>query len=211
MIDGHEVYPADTHQEYVRRLLTEVETGHGTSQRSLARRAGIALGLTNGIVKALVRRGWVRVERGDRQVRYVITPEGAAERSRVSTAYFAHSTRLYAEARDRVGERLLALSRTWTADHDGPKRIGFYGAGEAGEIGYVCLQGLDLALTAVFDATGRPPFFGTPVRPLEALASPESWRDFDVLVIMSFEDPTRCEAEARLRDAGFPPARVFWI
>lgn len=208
--DGHEVYPDAGRQEYVRRLLIEVETGTATSQRTLARRAGMALGLTNVVLKTLVQGGWVRVAQTDGQVRYVITPKGVAEKTRIATAYFARTTRLYAEARDRVRERLLSLSRGWTADHAGPKRIAFYGAGEAGEIGYVGLQELDLVLTAVFDGNGRR-FFGTPVRPLDGLASPESWRDFDVLVIMSFEDVIRREAEARLREAGFPPGRVFWI
>jgi predicted transcriptional regulator len=208
---GHGVSPADARQEYARRLLIEVETGNGTSQRTLARRAGMALGLTNLILKTLVQSGWVRVAHVEGRVRYVITPEGVAEKTRISTAYLAYQTRVYAEARNRVRDRLAALSREWTADGAGPKRIAFYGAAEVGEIGYVCLQETDLVVTAVFDGTGRPPFFGTPVRPLDRLASPESWADFDVLVIMSFEDRIRREAEARLSSAGFPPERVFWM
>jgi Winged helix-turn-helix DNA-binding len=208
--DGHGVSSDASRQEYARRLLTEVETGNGTSQRTLARRAGMALGLTNVVLKALVRSGWVRVVHVDGGVRYVITPQGAAEKSRMATAYFARSTRGYAEARDRVRERLSGLSRAWDAG-TGPKRVAFYGAAEEAEIGHVCLQETDLVVTAVFDGNGRRHFFGEPVRPLEWLARPESWTDFDVLVIMSFEDRIRREAELRLRDAGFPPERVFWM
>src|SRR5262245_36879056 len=98
--DGHGVHPDVSRQEYARRLLTEVETGNGTSQRTLARRAGIALGLTNVILRTLVTSGWVGVTRLDGRVRYVITPEGVAAKNRMSAAYFAYTTRLYAEARD---------------------------------------------------------------------------------------------------------------
>lgn len=204
------MHPDPPRQEYVRRLLTEVETGNGTSQRSLARRAGIALGLTNVVLKMLVKSGWVRVVRVDGHLRYLITPEGAAEKARMSTAYFASTTRFYAEARDRVRERLSHLSQTWTAGAD-PKRVAFYVAAEVAEIGYVCLQETDLLVTAVFDGNGRRRFFGEPVRSIDRLACADDWADFDVLVIMSFDDRIRTEAETRLREAGFPADRVFWI
>ncbi len=211
MTYGHGVHPDALRQDYARRLLTEVETGNGTSQRTLARRAGMALGLTNVILKSLVQRGWVRVARLDGRVRYVITPEGSAEKSRISTAYFAYTTRFYTEARERVRERLTHLSQTWSAGGDGRKRVAFYGAAEAAEIGYVCLDESDLVVTAVFDANGRHRFFGEPVRPLDRLARADEWMDFDMLVVMSFDDRIRQDAESRLRDAGFPAERVFWI
>jgi hypothetical protein len=103
-----------------------------------------------------------------------------------------------------------ACRTTWDAGA-GPKRVAFYGAAEEAEIGHVCLPETDLVVTAVFDGNGRRHFFGEPVRPLESLARPESWNDFDVLVIMSFEDRVRRDAETRLREAGFPPERVFWM
>jgi hypothetical protein len=162
------------------------------------------------MLKTLVQSGWVRVVHVDGHVRYVITPQGVAEKARIATAYFARSTRVYAEARDRVRERLSGLSRAWDAGA-GPKRVAFYGAAEVAEIGHVCLQETDLVVTAVFDGNGRRQFFGAPVRPLDWLARSESWQAFDVLVIMSFEDHIRREAEVYLREAGFPMGRVFWI
>jgi predicted transcriptional regulator len=205
------VYPDTSRQEYARRLLTEVETGNGTSQRSLARRAGMALGLTNEILKTLVSSGWVQTARVDGRLRYMITPEGIAEKARISTAYFAHTTRFYVEARDRIRERLSSLSRAWPGGAATPKRMAFYGAAAVGEIGYVCLQQIDLAVTAVFDPEARGRFFGETVRPIDQLADPAVWREFDVLAIMSFDDRVRREADTRLREAGFPAERVFWI
>ena len=84
--DGHEVSLRVSREDYALRILNQIDAGNGASQRSLARRVGIALGLTNIVLKDLVRQGWVRVSDGGRPVRYVITPEGLAERRRISTA-----------------------------------------------------------------------------------------------------------------------------
>jgi hypothetical protein len=63
VIDGHGVSSDVARDDYVRRILAEVEAGRGVSQRSLARSAGIALGLTNLVLRNLVRKGWVRITR----------------------------------------------------------------------------------------------------------------------------------------------------
>lgn len=201
--------------EYARRILADVEAGRGASQRSLARSAGIALGLTNLILRNLVRKGWVRITRvKPNRVRYLITPAGIAEKARMSRAYFAYTTRFYAETRARVRERFAALSDAWPEDpsrNPAVKRIAFYGAGDVSEIGYVCLQETDLAVSVVFDGDATRPFFGTPVRPMAALANPAEWVRFDMLVVMAFEVAELARARLHLADVRFPSDRVFWI
>jgi len=213
--DGHGVHPDVFRQEYARRLLTEVETGNGTSQRWLARRAGMALGLTNVILKTLVRSGWVSVTRLDGRLRYLITPEGLAEKSRLCATYYAYTTRLYAEARDGARDRLRTLSTEWSAGvpDEGRKTIAFYGAGDAAEISYVSMQDSDLVVTAVFDEAGerRPRFFGMDVRPVSALEVRAIWRTFGVLAVMEFDAAAQASARARLDAIGFPPERTFWL
>jgi DNA-binding MarR family transcriptional regulator len=67
--DGHEVSLDVARDDYARRILAEIEAGRGASQRSLARSAGIALGLTNLVLRKLVRKGWVErwIDKGDRR------------------------------------------------------------------------------------------------------------------------------------------------
>jgi DNA-binding MarR family transcriptional regulator len=63
------------------------ESDNRVSQRSLAKVLGIAIGLTSLIVKRLVRKGWVRVIHiKPNRVRYLITPAGIAEKTRMSRA-----------------------------------------------------------------------------------------------------------------------------
>ncbi len=211
--DGHEVSLRVSRQDYALRILNEIDAGNGASQRSLARRVGIALGLTNIVLKDLVRLGWVRVSNGDRPIRYVITPEGLTERQRISTARLARTTRYYVETRDRVHDRLVALSTGphTTAERRSAKRIALYGATEVAEIAYVCLQDLDLVVTAVFDGDRTRHFFGTAIRPLADLANPALWNEFDVLLVTAVEDSDRTRARDHVRGAAFPPERVFWL
>lgn len=206
--------PRSAHHDYSRRILDEVEATRGVTQRLLARRLGIALGLTNLLIKRLIRKGWVRVIHvKSNRVMYLITPAGIAEKARMTRAYLAQTTRFYAEARDRIRDRFAVLSTEWPAGNGGPraKPIAFFGAGEVAEIGYVCLQETDLSLVAVVDDTRVTPFFGLPVRPSSALAN--GWdRDdvrFERLVVMSFDEVSGIRE--RLDRAGVSPQHVFWI
>lgn len=201
--------------EYAWRILLQIDGEGLHSQRSLARSTGMALGLTNIVLKHLIRKGLVRITRVQRnRVKYSITQEGIAEKARMSRAYFAYTTRFYIEARNRVRERFLVLSNTWPAsllDADGRKRIVFHGAGEVAEIGAVCLQETDLTLVAAVDGdTGRR-MFGTPVRPTSWLESRAAWTEFGVLVVMSFDDAHLADVDAHLTSLEFPAARVFYI
>lgn len=215
MTDGHEVSLTPTRDEYERRILVEVEAGRGESQRSLARSAGIALGLTNLVLKRLVRKGWVRITRvKPNRVRYLITPAGIVEKARMSRAYFAYTTRFYAEARDRIRERFQLLSAAWPehlTDASGAKRIVFYGASEVAEIGYVCLQETDLCVTDVVTSNGETRFFGLRVHPVAWIADARRQQEFGMVVVMAFGERERVQAWNDLSACSFPPDRVFWM
>lgn len=203
--------PPRSHADHAREILEQVASGKRVSQRSLARDTGIALGLANLLIRRMVRQGWVRIIRvRPNRIRYLITPAGIAEKARRSRAHLAGSVRYYAQARDRIAQRLLTLSAEWPAGSDGSgKRIVFCGAGEEAEIGYVCLQGTDLQLVGVIDDQPGKRFFGLSVSPYEAL-TPGRLGDvpFDIIVVMSFGD----ERPIRRRLAAVNgSAPVFWI
>jgi len=203
------VSPVSSREEHVRLILDEVEAGNGVSQRSLAKTVGIALGLTNLLVKRLVRKGWVRmIHIKPNRVSYLITPAGIAEKARMSRAYFARTTRFYVEARNRVRKSLRTLSSEWR--EPGEKRILFFGAGEVAEIGYLCLQDTDLQLIGVIDDNRVTPFFGIAVdRPSGLHANRLNGRRFGRLVVMSFDEIDLIRA--RLDDLSISPDCAYWI
>jgi hypothetical protein len=181
------------------------------SQRSLARELGIALGLSNLLIRRMIRKGWIRLVRiHPNRVRYLITPAGIAEKARMSQAYFAGSLKFYIETRDRIRENFAVLSAECAAACEHEKRIVFFGAGEVAEIGYVCLQDSDLSLVAVVDEGRMKPFFGLPVRsPNRLNGMTINGNPYDRVVVMSLDDTDGIRS--KLQSLGVPPNRVFWL
>ena len=198
------------HTDYFRILLEEIEAGNGRSQRSLAKQLGIALGLTNLLLKQIIRRGWIRmVQIKPNRVAYLITPAGMAEKAQMSRDYLAYSARFYAAARDRLLEVFHAVSLEWP-DGQPPCRVAFYGAGEIAEIGYVCLHSTNLSLVGVVDENRQSPFFGLPVRrPAELGRAELAGVPFDRLIVLALDGGA--EIERTLQDAAVPPGAVFWL
>jgi DNA-binding MarR family transcriptional regulator len=212
--EGHEVSRGKTvlQDQYAHHILSEIAEGRPISQRSLAGSLGIALGMTNLLLRGLVRRGLVRVSRiRPNRVAYFLTPKGMAEKARMSRDLFQRSVRVYASARDRIRASFESLSRDWPDQENGArKRILFLGTGEAAEIGYVCLQETDLELIGVIDFQGRKRFFGVPVFSAHAITDEarELIQEAQPIVV-SFAD---VEPNHRvLEEAGVPPDRVCWI
>lgn len=208
-----------SHRSYTRRILSKIETHERVTQRDLANELGIALGLTNLLVRRLVSRGWIEVVNiKPNRVQYLLTPAGISAKARVTRSYVRRTIRLYTETRERIRERLQKLSTEWPgggrdnlADAlPGRKTIVFYGAGEVAEIGYVSLQGTDLDLVGVVDDVDNRRFFNLPVHHPSCLA-PDALdgRPFGRVVVMSFKHATRIKS--KLDSLGFPHDRVFWL
>ena len=199
-----------SHDQHTHRLLAEIASDEHLSQRTLSRRLGIALGLTNLLIRRVVRKGWVRViHLRPNRVMYLVTPTGIAEKARMSRDSLQYSLRFYTEARQRIAARFATLSQEWTP-RVGDKRIVFYGTGEVAEVGYVCLQETDLRLIGAIDDHHRSRFFDVPLYS-EGWLKQDSAEDvpFGRLVVMSFEN--RDEIARELGRLGVPKDRVFWI
>ncbi len=72
---------AETHRRLA--ALTEIASGRKVTQRSLASRLGISLGLANALLRGLEKEGLVAVNRsaGSQALRYAVTRAGRAELS----------------------------------------------------------------------------------------------------------------------------------
>ena len=69
------------------RVLSEVEDNPEITQRELSQRVGIALGLTNVVLRNLVQKGYVRAtQAGWKRWLYNLTPEGFAQKVRLTVA-----------------------------------------------------------------------------------------------------------------------------
>jgi DNA-binding MarR family transcriptional regulator len=182
-------------------ILNEIEGSTAVTQRGLAKKLGIALGLTNLYLKRLARKGYIKVTTIPRQrVKYLLTPKGISEKTRLTYEYMQYSFSLFRQSRHFLRERFAALAEA------GRKRVVFVGVGEAAELADLTLRELGLELVAVADDAGAGTrFLGREVVPLEALRE----LDFDQAVLTSFDRPA--PLAGRLRALGIPEEKIFTI
>jgi len=170
----------DTEAHRDLKLLDAIANDAQVTQRSLATKVGIALGLTNLYLKRLARKGYIKlVNIQPNRIRYLITPKGIAEKTRLTYEFMEYSLFLYRQARQHLRTVLLPLA---TAGH---KRIAIYGTGEAAELAYLSLRELGLEPAAVFDGTGSGEFLGMPVQDIRA----QDIAAYDRIIVATLEPP----------------------
>lgn len=148
-------------------LLEEIEKNHSPSQRQLARQLDISLGLVNSFIKRLALKGYFKVTHIPKnRVRYILTPKGVAEKSRLTYEYIKLSYVFFKDARKKMLKLLKNL------ESQGVKRIIFFGATELAEIAYLSLHDTNIELAAVLDdhQVGKK-FFNHTVQVADALES----------------------------------------
>jgi len=149
------------------KLLEAVDSREPPTQRELARDLNISLGLVNAFVKRLAKKGYFKITHIPKnRVKYLLTPKGALEKSRLTYRYIRYSVGFYREIR----EMLIALfSRL---EQEGVSRIALCGCGEVAELAHLFLQNTSIKLAGVFDeeSDGRN-FFGYRVKSYEQLTN----------------------------------------
>jgi len=93
-------------QEY--RVLTHLQNNDTTTQRYISSRTGLSLGAVNLLIKKMVKKGLIKIERlNPRTVRYILTPKGLEEKARLSYRYIRQSYRQLLKI-NRAMDSLLA-------------------------------------------------------------------------------------------------------
>ena len=81
--------------------LLELKQNPSLTQRSLARKLKLSLGLTNSILKNLISRGWIKAKKDTgRKLLYLITPQGMANVSRLMYTRFQETLHYYHYTKD---------------------------------------------------------------------------------------------------------------
>ena len=144
-------------------LMAELEEGRPISQREIAGRLGIALGLVNSYLKTLVQKGFVTVKGYPRnRYAYLLTPSGFAEKSHLAYRHLSNFHKLYRITRQD------SLNLFQSLRSQGVQRVAFCGLDDLTEFAYLSLREAGLELAAVMDEphAGRS-FIGMPVISLE--------------------------------------------
>ncbi len=125
-------------------VLSALDSGAHTNQRSVASRAGVALGLANALIKRCVRKGLIKITQAPaRRYAYYLTPEGFTEKSRLVAEYLSISLDFFRRSRAAYADLFdVCEQRGW-------RRIVLAGDGELAEIAHLASLGRSLELVVV--------------------------------------------------------------
>jgi len=181
------------------QLLEALEQEAIITQRTLATRLGIALGLTNLYLKRLIRKGYVKcVTVSPNRLVYSLTPRGVARKARLTYEFMKYSLDFYRDVRQHLRRSLAgAVARQ--------NRVAIYGTGDAAELVFLLLRDMGLELTAVFGPEGNGQFLGLPVRSI----GDHAHEDYDLLIVAVLERPAG--TAKLLRRSGVPDDKVITL
>lgn len=159
-------------------VLEEISTDGRVTQRTLSHRLGISLGIANLYMKRLAKKGYIKITTvpGKRLLRYMLTPQGLAEKTRLTYEFASYSYRYLGSARRQIHGEFERLRQ------EGVQRVVLCGTGELSELAYLSMveSGLELA-GVVAEKSGGRKFLGREVAAFNALPQ----MAFDAVIALS--------------------------
>ncbi len=148
------------HERIVLGLLSSVENDGEQSQRHIAAELGIALGLVNAYLKRCIKKGLVKVHDAPaRRYAYYLTPQGFAEKSRLTVQYLSDSFSFFRLAKSDCA-RVFELAKA-----RGFGRLVLAGKSDLAEIAILSAVETGVAVVAVVDPRSEDVrFVGVDVR-----------------------------------------------
>lgn len=161
-------------------VLNVVERDAQTSQRLISRELGVALGLANAYLKRCVRKGFIKISQvPKRRYAYYLTPQGFAEKARLTGEFLSASLSFFRTAREQMSEILASCAKNeW-------RRVALAGASDLAEVGRLCAFDHKIELVGVIDA----PQAGTSFHGLPVLASLNDCKPVDAVIVTGLIKP----------------------
>lgn len=179
--------------------LLELKDDPSLSQRSLAHKLNISLGLTNSILQNLIHRGLIKAQKmTGRKILYLITPKGMVQATNFIYDRVRETQHYYQYTKD-----LLTTHFTDLYDK-GVRKAVIYGTGQLAEITYLSLLDSLLKLHSILTddpASSKKKFLGHEVLTLsdfiEKYSQQLSEKPQKELVIISTVNPGRLRQEIK--------------
>jgi len=124
-----------TDNEY--KLLLAVESGEASSQRKLAGKLNISLGMINLCLRRLIKQGYIKTHGlNKRKVKYLLTPKGFTEKMKKTYHYtqktISELSRIKSNIQNEVKSRYIAGERNFTVA----------GSGELSDLAEIAIKNL---------------------------------------------------------------------
>ena len=180
-------------------MLSELDRTPDVTQRELSRRLGIALGLTNVMLRNLTHKGYIRATQANwKRWLYNLTPQGFSHKARLTVAYVHRVLDHYQNVRQTLREQLEPLHLNEES------RVAILGTGEFAELVYLGLRDIGIEEIDVYiSGNGDARFLGMPVHDVATLR-PERY-DRVMLGFVGESEATYAE----LLERAVAPEKVF--
>ncbi|MCP3924018.1 MAG: winged helix-turn-helix transcriptional regulator [Desulfobacterales bacterium] len=160
------------------KILEEIDKNQSINQRALAGNLNISLGLANSFIKRLAKKGYIKVSSIPKnRMIYLLTPTGAAEKTRLTYNYIKYSFKFYKETRSKMVSLFDKISK------EGIKKVAFYGATEVAEIAYISLKDTSIEFEGIYDLKKVGTFMGKQICNTQDIR----YSSFDRLIITDDE------------------------
>lgn len=161
-------------------ILAAVQKQSDVSQRHLARHLGVALGLANSYLKRCVRKGFIKITQAPaNRYLYYLTPQGFAEKSRLTAQYLSYSFSFYRQASESC-VRIFSL-----CGQNGWHRLVLCGISDLAEIATLRAMEENMEIIAFYDPhSERKTYLNRPVSPRLEQLGPH-----DACVVTDFSAP----------------------
>lgn len=171
---------ASSDDEILLGVLTAIERDANTSQRNISNEIGVALGLANAYLKRCVRKGLIKVQQVPRRrYAYYLTPQGFAEKARLTGQYLTASFTFFRRAREQLSTVIAQCER------QGQKQIAIAGVSDLAEVAILCAQDRGLKFVAMIDASYAAKLFhGVPV-----VAAAREVPAIETVIVTALDDP----------------------
>lgn len=92
-------------------ILNNIDKNKNATQREIAKSTGMSLGNVNILIKRLIRKGLLKMEKlNPKTIRYILTPEGLKEKADLTYKYFVISYKYINEINTRI-DRVFTENR----------------------------------------------------------------------------------------------------
>lgn len=186
------------------RLLAEVEDNPEVTQRQLSTRLGIALGLTNVLLRNLAQKGYLRASQaGWKRWIYALTPDGFSHKLRLTLGYISRVLDHYQTVRQTLRDQIEPLAMNEET------RVAMFGTGEFAELIYLGLKEIGVEEIDFFDsgATSDQLFLGKRVRDISTLEAEE----YDRVVVAFLDNSQANLTEIKGLDAAPEKLVTFFV
>jgi DNA-binding MarR family transcriptional regulator len=135
-------------------ILQAIENQNDVTQRHIADKLNVALGLANSYLKRCVHKGLIKVQQAPaNRYLYYLTPKGFSEKSRLTAEYLSNSFHFYRKSSDSLTKLF------YECEQKAFKRIVFCGLSELTEIASIRALEHDLTVIGVWEPESNTKLF----------------------------------------------------